>query len=114
MSVRFVIIAAIGFLLISCATRDNADHFTEWDFDHQVQFEQKKFAEGLYQIKVISHSNTHFSRLATFLLRHSYKLCQRYDYQLTIIDGVETVDEKIARPNWISPSLIAHINCGVK
>ncbi|GHE91671.1 hypothetical protein [Thalassotalea profundi] len=101
-------------LTASCAQLTNQENLSEWDFDHQVRFQQNQLTENSYAITVLRHNDTHFAQLATFLLRHAYNLCQGYDYSLKIIDGVETFDDKKARPNWIPPSLSAKVECAVE
>lgn len=83
----------------------------QWDFDHNVQFRQKKLDVNYYQLEIIPSSKVNFERLATFLLRKSYSLCGSYHYKMEMIQGIENFDDKRAMPNYIFPSLIAKIKC---
>ncbi|GAA5139992.1 hypothetical protein [Thalassotalea piscium] len=106
-----LILFVLGLSLIGCAQFKNTQDVSEWDFDHQVRFEQTKLNDTSYSIKVLRHNDTHFAQLATFIVRHAYQLCQGYGYSIEILDGVETYDDKQARPNWIPPSLSANVEC---
>lgn len=111
---RLILFIISGFLITGCAQLKGDQDRSEWDFDHKVRFEQKQLAQGSYSIKVLRNTDTHFGQLATFIVRHAYRLCQGYGYSIEILDGVETVDDKKARPNWIPPSLSAKVECAVK
>ena len=83
----------------------------QWDFDHQVQFIQTKLTKNSYQLEIIPSSKVNFERLATFLLRKYYRICQHYHYKLEIVQGIEGFDDRFAMPNYIFPSLIAKVEC---
>ena len=83
----------------------------QWDFDHQIQFIKTTISEHEYQLKIIPNNKVPFDRLSVFLLRKSYSLCQRYDYKLEILQGVEGFDDKRSMPNYIAPSLVANVEC---
>lgn len=103
-----------GYIIISaCSNFSNnkANTNTQWDFDHNVQFTQTKLANNTYQLEIIPNGKVNFERLATFLLRKSYSLCQQYHYQLEIIQGIESFDDRFAMPNYVFPSLIAKVRC---
>ncbi|XQW85640.1 hypothetical protein ACOYR1_02585 [Thalassotalea piscium] len=108
---RIVVLIIVSLLITSCAQLNNETNKSEWDFDHHVRFEQTQLTENSYKVKVLRHTDTHFAQLATFLVRHAYKLCQSYGYSIQILDGVETIDDKNARPHWIPPSLSAKVEC---
>jgi len=76
-----------------------------------VQFIQTKLAKNSYQLEIIPSSKVNFERLATFLLRKSYRICQHYHYKLEIVQGIEGFDDRFAMPNYIFPSLIAKVEC---
>ena len=84
---------------------------SDWDFDHQVQFQQIKLSKNTYSIKVISNDKTHFNQLSTFLIRHSYKICGQYDFELTVLSGIEGIDDRKISPSYIQPSLSANLVC---
>ena len=106
----------LGFINITaCAnleTEINSNNGTvQWDFDHNVQFTQTTLAKSHYQLKIIPNNKVNFERLATFLLRKYYGLCQHYSYHLEIVQGIEEFNDKRAMPNYIFPSLIAKVEC---
>ena len=107
-----------SFILSACTnlktTNTNKNGSAQWDFDHNIQFKQTKLAKNHYQLEVVPNNKVSFERLATFLLRKSYNICQHYHYKLEIIQGVEGFDDKVAMPNYITPSLIAKIECQQK
>ena len=104
----------VVFTLVGCATPTVSTNKSEWDFDHEVRFEQKKLAENKYHLVVISNDKTHFSRLATFLVRKSMNLCNQYGFKIEILSGVEGVDDRRGLPNMIMPSLAANVECPPK
>jgi len=99
--------------LIACSNLNdkNQKNSTQWDFDHHVQFIQTQLKKNSFQLEVIPNNNVKFKQLATFLLRKSYKLCGSYHYKIEIIQGIEGFDDKRAMPNYITPSLIAKVEC---
>jgi len=102
------------FTLVGCATPTVSTNQSEWDFDHEVRFEQKKLSDNKYHLVVISNDKTHFSRLATFLVRKSMDLCNQYGFKIEILSGVEGVDDRRGLPNMIMPSLAANVECPSK
>jgi len=101
--------------LSACSTTGTEKPFknssAQWDFDHSLQFRQVKITTKHYQLEVIPNNKVNFERLATFLLRKSYRLCGGYHYKIEMIQGIESFDDKRAMPNYIFPSLIAEIKC---
>jgi len=83
----------------------------QWDFDHHVQFKQTQLANKHFQLEIIPNNKINFERLATFLIRKSYRLCGSYHYKLEMIRGIEGFDDKRAMPNYIFPSLMAEVEC---
>jgi hypothetical protein len=83
----------------------------EWDFDHNIQFRHTQLSTNSYQLEIIPNNKGKFERLAAFLLRKSHIICGKYHYKIEIIRGVEGFDDKRAMPNYITPSLIAKIEC---
>ena len=86
----------------------------QWDFDHQVQFIQTTLAEHYYQLEMIPNSRVGFGQLSAFLLRRSYDLCGSYHYKIEMMKGIENIDDKRFTPNYISPSLMANVECNLK
>ena len=84
---------------------------SEWDFDHKLQFYKTQFDNNHYQLEVISSNSDSFYRMSAFLLRNSYLICGQYGYTLTIVKGVESVDQKYAMPNLIKSNLVATLQC---
>jgi hypothetical protein len=97
---------------VNVATQEAYDQgASQWDFDHQVQFKQTKIAEQYYLLEVIPNQKVNFDRLASFLIRKSYRLCGGYHYQIEMIKGIEGFDDKKAMPNYIFSSLTAKVKC---
>jgi len=107
-----------SIVLSACTNLDNDkvndSTNSQWDFDHHIQFIQTKLADNHYQLEIIPNNKVNFSRLATFLLRKSYRLCAGYHYQLEMVQGIEGFDDKRAMPNYIFPALIAKVECKPK
>ncbi|PHR83542.1 MAG: hypothetical protein COA59_12030 [Colwellia sp.] len=115
---QLILYAALLLIITSCTSLDttiNNDSSTSWwDFDHNIQFKQTKLASKYFQLEVIPNNEVGFERLATFLLRKSYRLCGGYHYKIEVIQGIESFDDKRAMPNYIFPSLIAKVKCKPK
>jgi hypothetical protein len=84
---------------------------SQWDFDHEVQFKQTDLENGKHHLQVIAKQNTEFSKLATFLMRQSLRICKSYGFKIEVLEGVERFDDKLSFPNMIMPSLSANIEC---
>lgn len=111
----YILIFILIFSISGCANVENdvltGETVSEWDFDHHVHFKKTILAEDHYQLEVITSSKVGFSRLATFLLRKSYRICGHYNYKLEMIQGIEGFDDRRAMPNYIHPSLMAKVEC---
>ncbi len=88
-----------------------ANAASQWDFDHQVQFKQTDLDDGRYHLQVIAKQDVEFSKLATFLMRRSLRLCKSYGFKIEVLAGVEKFDDKLSFPNMIMPSLSANVEC---
>jgi hypothetical protein len=102
----------LALLLTACANNINTHNgASQWDFDHQVQFKQTDLKNGKYHLQVIKKQSKEFSKLATFLMRQSLRLCKSYGFKIEVLEGVERFDDKLSFPNMIMPSLSANIEC---
>lgn len=104
----------LGFVLTLAACASNVktvNGASQWDFDHQVQFKQTDLENGSYHLQVIANQDTEFSKLATFLMRRSLRICKSYGFKIEVLKGVEGFDDKLSFPNMIMPSLSANIEC---
>ena len=108
---RIAIILTMLLLLTACAQTADSSGQPQWDFDHNVQFQQKKLDEHRYYLKVVSTSKTHFSQLATFLMRKSLDICQSYGFKIEVLKGVEGFNDRRSFPHLIMDSLAANIEC---
>ncbi len=110
---RKSVVISLLALLSACSQRpflmDGEQAY--WDFDHQVQFKQRKLSQSSYHIEIIANKAASFERSAVFLLRRAQILCPSYGYSLQILDGVESYDHKRASPNLIMGNLKAKIDC---
>lgn len=102
-----------SFLFLSACTNkvNSSNGQSQWDFDHQVQFKQTDLENGNYHLQVIAKQDTEFSKLATFLMRRSLRICKSYGFKIEVLKGVERFDDKLSFPNMIMPSLSANIEC---
>jgi hypothetical protein len=104
----FIIIAIFSS---SAQSTESSSGQLQWDFDHQVQFKQTDLKAGKYHLLVIAKQDVEFSKLATFLIRRSLRLCKGYSFKIEVLEGVERFDDKLSFPNMIMPSLSANIEC---
>jgi hypothetical protein len=113
--INVVTILLFCLTLSACSVLDTKTSFNggaaQWDFDHSVQFRQTKSSPNHYQLEIIPNNKVNFERLAVFLLRESYKICGNYHYKIEVVQGVEGFDDKRVMPNYITPSLIAKLEC---
>lgn len=105
------------FVIAGCAQifDDNSEaaEGKSWDLDHQVQFEQYKISDNLYNLRIRSTNKTRFSRLSAFLVRQSFKICKNYGFKIEIVDGVETYNDEKYIKSYIPASLEANIECPI-
>lgn len=102
-------------LLSACSSQQSLPNgASQWDFDHQVQFKQTDLKGGKHHLQVIAKQDTEFSKLATFLMRQSLRICKSYGFKIEVLEGVERFDDKLSFPNMIMPSLSANIECPVQ
>ena len=106
-----VLTGMLTTILMGCMANNGKTSSTHWDFDHNIQFEQKLIKSNFYYLKVHSTSKTHFSTLATFLMRRSLQLCKSYGFKIEVLQGVEGVNDSEGLPNLIMGSLAANIEC---
>jgi uncharacterized iron-regulated protein len=113
--IHMVIILLFCLILSACSNLNTKQSFNggaaQWDFDHNVQFRQKKLSPNYYQLEIIPNNNINFERSAVFLLRKSHEICGSYHYKIEIVQGVEGFDDRRVMPNYITPSLIAKLEC---
>ncbi|BBN80230.1 hypothetical protein PA25_02150 [Pseudoalteromonas sp. A25] len=82
-----------------------------YDFDHKVHYEQTKYNNGHYLLQVKSDSYEHFLQQSVFLLRHSAKLCQGRNPQLTILKGIQHFDRLPSTPRPYQSDLHVEVKC---
>jgi hypothetical protein len=111
---RFYFFIFMIFLLSACAQGPIKNGQAQWDFDHHLQFKQTKLADNRFYLEVVANNKTHFSQLATFLMRRSLELCQSYGFKMEVLAGVETFNRKLESSNLLMPSLAANIECPTK
>ena len=103
--------AVLSVALSACSNIDTENGASQWDFDHNIQFKQTKLSENNYHLQVIPKSDTHFSKLATFMMRRSYEICGTYGFTIEVLKGIEKFTDRQSFPNLIMPSLSANIQC---
>jgi len=108
---RLYLFIFLSALLSGCSNIEPINGGAQWDFDHNIQFKQTKISENKYHLQVIPKSDTHFSKLATFMMRRSYEICRTYGFKIEVLKGVEKFTDRQSFPNLIMPSLSANIEC---
>jgi hypothetical protein len=108
---RLLIVASTCFALSACSNIETENTASQWDFDHNIQFQQKKTSKNKYHLTVNPKSDTHFSILATFMMRRSYQICGTYGFTIEVLKGIEKFTDRQSFPNLIMPSLSANITC---
>ncbi|GAA6204099.1 MULTISPECIES: hypothetical protein [Thalassotalea] len=106
----FVIILCLQ--ISSCTLVKNDSN--NWDFDHDLQFNQQQLSENVYQVVIHRKKNTRFTQLSSFLLRHALEVCQVYGFKLELLEGVEGFYDKQVAKSYIQPDLKAIIECPKK
>tara|TARA_R110000787_G_scaffold175574_3_gene287960 strand:- start:1548 stop:1889 length:342 start_codon:yes stop_codon:yes gene_type:complete len=107
-----VMYLVLALALTACSNYiETPNGASQWDFDHQIQFKQTDLKDGKHHLQVIAKQNTEFSKLATFLMRQSLRICKSYGFKIEVLEGVERFDDKLSFPNMIMPSLSANIEC---
>ena len=110
---RVFYFALLCVSLSACSNIENENGSSQWDFDHNIQFEQTKLSENKYHLQVNPKSDTHFDKLATFMMRKSYEICGNYGFTIEVLKGIERVNDRLSFPNLIMPSLAANIQCPI-
>lgn len=111
-----VSILLIGNIMACSNLAKNEPSFSgekQWDFDHEVQFTEKRISPNQYRLRAFQMNKVPFERLASFLLRRSLIICQSYNYKIEILQGVEEFDEKLGSPNKILKDLSANLECSI-
>jgi len=104
-------LATLCFALSACSNITSKNGAAQWDFDHSIQFKQTMLSEDKYHLQVIPKSDTHFSKLATFMMRRSYEICGTYGFKIEVLKGIEKFTDRQSFPNLIMPSLSVNIEC---
>jgi hypothetical protein len=99
------------FLLSACSSVETPNGASQWDFDHKIQYKKTQLSDNKYHLQVIPKLDTHFSKLATFMMRESYSICGTYGFKIEVLKGIEKVTDRQSFPNLIMPSLSANIEC---
>ncbi|MBD1582329.1 hypothetical protein [Pseudoalteromonas sp. S16_S37] len=82
-----------------------------YDFDHKVHYEQTKYNNGHYLLKIKSDSYAHFLQQSVFLLRHSAQLCKAKTPQLTILKGIQRFEKLPTTPRPYQSDLQVELKC---
>jgi hypothetical protein len=106
---KLLLLSIVCLQITSC--NSNRDISANWDFDHNLKFEQKILPEKMYKVTIHRKKGTRFPQISAFLIRHAYSLCQSYGYKIEILSGVEGFNDKIVAKSYIQPSLQAKIEC---
>ncbi|CAM4289661.1 hypothetical protein [Pseudoalteromonas byunsanensis] len=82
-----------------------------YDFDHKVHYEQTQYNNAHYLLQIKSDNYRHFLQQSVFLLRHSKRLCQGSTAQITLQQGVQSLEKLPTSPRPYQPDLIAEVRC---
>ncbi|MCF2859275.1 hypothetical protein L1286_17460 [Pseudoalteromonas sp. SMS1] len=112
-SISILLICIPALLLSACQFTPGKIGVTEkyYDFDHKVHYEQIKYSDDHYYLKIKADSYNHFLQQSVFLLRHSQLLCQGRQTQLLLQGGVQKFDRLPTTPRPYEPDLQAEITC---
>ena len=108
---RLITLVTLILSVLACSSVAVPNGTSQWDFDHNVQFKQTKLSEYKYHLEVVAKLDTHFSQLATFMVRRAYDICNSYGYTIEVLKGVEAFDDRRSFPNLIMSSLSVNITC---
>jgi len=111
MFMRVFLVIVLTIFLSACSNLNRTDGNSQWDFDHNLQFKEKKLSDSKYHLEIIPKNDTYFGQLATFLVRRSYEICGQYGYTLEILKGVEGFNDRVGLPHLIQSSLSANVEC---
>ncbi|CAH9066599.1 hypothetical protein PSECIP111854_03922 [Pseudoalteromonas sp. CIP111854] len=108
-----LIIVAMSSMLIACQQTPIIIGQSEklYDFDHKVHYEQTKYNNDHYLLKIKSDNYEHFLQQSVFLLRHSIKLCQGQAPQLTLLKGVQRFEKLPTTPRPFQSDLGVDVKC---
>lgn len=106
-------VALFLLLLLGCTSNSTSTTKASFDFDHNVVYEQSKIGEGKYFIEVRANQKKSFKTLAAFLMRQALDTCKTYGFTIEVLGGIEDIDDKRGRPNYIIPSLSANVQCPI-
>ena len=112
-----MILKVVYFCMMSALTlsiQASAQHQEgqfETDFDHRVQFKLVKQTDKQYYLEVARLGGVSFERMNLFTTRKAKQICGDMGYSIKYLDGVESFDDRNAKPNYIFPSLTVEINC---
>lgn len=106
-------LSAVALLLSGCqhAPTPLGKPEKNYDWDHKVHYEQTKFSDTHYFLKIRSDDYAHFTNQSVFLLRHAEKLCQGMNPQLTLQTGIQDFDRLPTSPRAYQPDLQAEVRC---
>ncbi|KZN53508.1 hypothetical protein N474_20840 [Pseudoalteromonas luteoviolacea CPMOR-2] len=112
-SISILLIFLSTTLLSACQFTSGKIGVTEkyYDFDHKVHYEQIKYSDDHYYLKIKADSYNHFLQQSVFLLRHSQSLCQGQKTQLLLQGGVQKFDRLPTTPRAYEPDLQAEVTC---
>ena len=115
MKIKWINLLSISMLFFLCACEHTPTPLGKpeknFDFDHQVHYEQTKYGDTHYFLKIRSDDYAHFTKQSVFLLRHSEQLCQGMTPQLTLKKGVQNFEKLPTYPRAYQPDLQVEVQC---
>lgn len=107
-----------SYLLLSLAlfannsfSEETSKQVRSWDFDHEVTFNQTKINEQSYLLKIERQHDTSFSSASTFLFRKASLLCNKDNFKLEVISGIEAFTDTTINQNRVLPPLVVEVGC---
>ncbi|PAJ73774.1 hypothetical protein CJF42_14100 [Pseudoalteromonas sp. NBT06-2] len=100
-------ISLLSMLLASATIQADVLH----DFDHGINYEQVKLSKNEYQLDISSGSYQLFKQQSVFLLRYSSQLCNKQNFTLEVLSGVQKFDAFPTTPRALQSNLKVIVTC---
>ncbi|REL28047.1 hypothetical protein DXX93_16750 [Thalassotalea euphylliae] len=110
MKILYFCVMSAFALSMQAHAQDQKGQF-ETDFDHRVQFKLVKQTDKQYHLEVARLGGVSFERMNLFTTRKAKRICGDMGYSIKYLEGVESFDDRNAKPNYIFPSLTVEISC---
>ena len=112
--INVFVLSVVTFLFSACqhAPTPLGKPEKNYDWDHEIYYEQTKFSDTHYFLKIRSDDYAHFTNQSVFLLRHAKKLCQGMNPKLSLQTGIQDFSRLPTTPRAYQPDLQVEVRCG--